>query len=94
LKSFGVDVIVGSHSDANLVEPLAEEADVVIAAADVDDLDAANAILVGMRRKYEKTGKPSTLIHTVSLVIISPYRSTLKTVLFSFWIRPISVWNR
>jgi uncharacterized protein YbjT (DUF2867 family) len=31
LKEFGIDVVIGSHSDSKLMEKLAEEADVVLA---------------------------------------------------------------
>ncbi|KAJ7512926.1 hypothetical protein B0H11DRAFT_2182239 [Mycena galericulata] len=48
----GVKAVVGSHKDAALVEHLASEADVVIAAADCDDLGAAQATLAGMRKRH------------------------------------------
>ncbi|SJL07004.1 uncharacterized protein ARMOST_10346 [Armillaria ostoyae] len=42
----------------------AAAADVVFAAADSDDLPAAQAILQGAKDRYEKTGKAPILIHT------------------------------
>jgi hypothetical protein len=33
--------------------------------ADADDLDAAEAILAGLRDRFERTGTPPSLIHTV-----------------------------
>ncbi|KAJ7154122.1 NAD(P)-binding protein [Mycena filopes] len=51
-SELGVKAVVGSHSDAHLVEKLASEADVVIAAADCDDLGAANATLAGLRKRH------------------------------------------
>jgi pyrroline-5-carboxylate reductase len=62
---FGVRGAVGSHNDRALVEPLAYESDVVITAADVDDMEAAQAILDGMKRRKDETGVASLLIHTV-----------------------------
>jgi uncharacterized protein YbjT (DUF2867 family) len=62
---FGVRGALGSHNDRALVEPLAYESDVVITAADVDDMEAAQAILDGMKRRKEETGVAPLLIHTV-----------------------------
>jgi hypothetical protein len=70
---FGVNATVGSHNDRALVEPLAAAADVVITAANVDDMDAAKAILDGMRRRKEESGISPVLIHTVcSLLQANP----------------------
>ncbi|KAJ7854000.1 NAD(P)-binding protein [Mycena leptocephala] len=51
-KDLGVKAVVGSHKDAQLVEKLASEADVVIATADCDDLGAAKATLEGLRKRH------------------------------------------
>ncbi|KAJ7255790.1 hypothetical protein B0H12DRAFT_1112886 [Mycena haematopus] len=51
-KDLGVKAVVGSLSDVPLVEKLASEADVVIAAADSDDLGAAKAMLAGLRKRH------------------------------------------
>lgn len=69
LEELGVNTVVGSHSDAKVVEPLAEKADVIITAANVDDMDAAHAILRGLKRKYEATSKAPLLIHTVRILL-------------------------
>ncbi|KAL0569748.1 hypothetical protein V5O48_012209, partial [Marasmius crinis-equi] len=61
---FGVKVIIGSHSDKELISKEAAEADVVLAMADCDDLDAAAAINAGMKKRFETTGKRPILIHT------------------------------
>ncbi|EJD06860.1 NAD-binding protein [Fomitiporia mediterranea MF3/22] len=63
-EKFGVEAVVGSHSDADKVETLAHEADCVITTADVDDLGAAKATLRGMRKYHEKNGKVPIYIHT------------------------------
>ncbi|KAK7053090.1 hypothetical protein VNI00_004411 [Paramarasmius palmivorus] len=64
IKAFGVTPIVGSHSDRELMFKAASEADIVITMADCDDLDAAQAILDGLKKRYEVTNKRSILIHT------------------------------
>ncbi|KAJ7064724.1 NAD(P)-binding protein [Mycena amicta] len=63
-SSFGIRVVVGSHSDAALMERLSSQADVVLAAADCDDLVAANATLAGLKKKFEATGVPPIYINT------------------------------
>ncbi|EPQ59525.1 NAD P-binding protein [Gloeophyllum trabeum ATCC 11539] len=68
LKSFGVSPVIGSHSDLETLENTAAQADVVITAADCDDLPAAEAILRGQKKTYDKTGKAPILIHTVSVL--------------------------
>ncbi|TFK99908.1 NAD-P-binding protein [Pterulicium gracile] len=69
LNKLGVDVVVGSHSDADIVTDLAAKADVVFSIADCDDLTAAQAILDGLKKRFEKTAKKSILIHTVRTLI-------------------------
>ncbi|KAJ7193548.1 NAD-binding protein [Mycena pura] len=63
-RHMGMTAVVGSHSDAPLVEKLASEVDVVIATADCDDLDAANATLRGLKKKYETSGVAPIFINT------------------------------
>jgi uncharacterized protein YbjT (DUF2867 family) len=65
LERHGVTAIVGSHADFDLVEPLAYGSNIVITAANVDDMDAAKAILAGLKRKHAEMGVPPILIHTV-----------------------------
>ncbi|KAI3602732.1 NAD-binding protein [Moniliophthora roreri] len=69
IKAFGVNPIVGSHSDRELMSKAASEADIVITMADCDDLDAAEAILDGLKKRYKETGNRSILIHTVTNLI-------------------------
>ena len=64
LKKLGIDVVVGSHSDADTVRDNAAKADVVFAVADADNLGAAQAMLEGLKQRFEKTGKQPILIHT------------------------------
>ncbi|KAJ8585976.1 NAD(P)-binding protein, partial [Rhizopogon salebrosus TDB-379] len=63
-NSAGVKTVIGSNSDLDTLASLASEADVVITAADVDDVNTAKAILQGLKEQHEKTGKVPILIHT------------------------------
>jgi D-arabinose 1-dehydrogenase-like Zn-dependent alcohol dehydrogenase len=83
LATLGIRSVVGSHSDAALVQPLAEASDVVVTAADADDLDAARAIIEGLKDRFRTTGKRSILIHTVSALkmFVSSYNSFKLPVL-------------
>ncbi|KAF8994645.1 hypothetical protein BDQ17DRAFT_1331013 [Cyathus striatus] len=70
LKEF-VTPIIGSHSNADLLEKLASETDVVLAMADSDNMEAAKAILKGLKGRYEKTGTVPILIHTSGTGVIA-----------------------
>ncbi|KAK1225600.1 hypothetical protein PQX77_011461 [Marasmius sp. AFHP31] len=61
---FGVNAILGSHLDRELMVREASQADVVLAMADCNDTEAAGAILDGLRKRYEATGKAPILVHT------------------------------
>ncbi|KAF9257289.1 NAD-P-binding protein [Marasmius fiardii PR-910] len=61
---FGVKSIIGSHSDQDLMSKEAAEADLVLAMADCDDVDAVEGVMKGLKRRFEKTGKPPIFIHT------------------------------
>jgi uncharacterized protein YbjT (DUF2867 family) len=71
---FGVKTVLGSLDDVQKIEDAAVEADLVINMADVDHLPAAQAILRGLKRRYEATGKASALIHTVRSCIARRHR--------------------
>ncbi|KAJ7663167.1 hypothetical protein DFH06DRAFT_1189514 [Mycena polygramma] len=58
-------IVIGSHNDAPLVEQLAADADVVFSLADCDNLQAAEAILRGLKRRFGSTGIKPTLLHMV-----------------------------
>ncbi|KAJ7210280.1 hypothetical protein C8J57DRAFT_1608103 [Mycena rebaudengoi] len=58
LSSLGLKVVVGSHADTTLLEALSIEADVVFAAVNGDDLIAAQALLIGSKKRYQSTGIP------------------------------------
>ncbi|KAF5371846.1 hypothetical protein D9615_009545 [Tricholomella constricta] len=63
-RTLGVKAVVGSNSDTALLQQLAADAEIVFACADADDLDAAKAILAGLKDRFDKTGTPPSLIHT------------------------------
>ncbi|KLO11813.1 NAD(P)-binding protein [Schizopora paradoxa] len=51
------------------ISALASKADVVISAADSDDLPLAEAVLKGLKKHKEETGKVATLVHTSGVAI-------------------------
>ncbi|KAJ7764319.1 hypothetical protein B0H16DRAFT_1718256 [Mycena metata] len=59
----GLKLVIGSHNDVPLVERLVSEADVVFSMADCDDLQAAESILRGLKRRCEVTHVKPILIH-------------------------------
>ncbi|KAH6908979.1 hypothetical protein BKA70DRAFT_1371690 [Coprinopsis sp. MPI-PUGE-AT-0042] len=65
----GIQAVVGSYSDHDLLTQLSANADIVIACADADDLEATKAILRGLKERHDKTGHIPSLIHTVSVLI-------------------------
>ncbi|KAF7980436.1 hypothetical protein HWV62_38278 [Athelia sp. TMB] len=73
LETLGITTVVGSLSDHDKLEGLVAQADVTIGTlvlndvaeqADADDLPATEAILRGLKRRFEDTGKAPILIHT------------------------------
>ncbi|KAJ7025644.1 hypothetical protein C8F04DRAFT_131803 [Mycena alexandri] len=59
----GLNLVIGSHNDATLVERLVSEADIVFSLADCDDLQAAESILRGLKRRFNATHVKPILIH-------------------------------
>jgi len=59
-----ISTVVGSLSEEVKVTEAAEGADVVFSTASADDLGGMKAILSGLKKRYEKTGRRSILIHT------------------------------
>jgi len=58
-----LNITTGSHNDAELVEKIVSDADVVFSLADCDDLQAAESILRGLKKRFETTGIKPVLIH-------------------------------
>ncbi|KAI0311124.1 hypothetical protein OF83DRAFT_1177883 [Amylostereum chailletii] len=64
VRSVGVTVVPGSFADKSLIADHAYAADIVINCADCDDLPLTEAILSGIRKRFQE-GKPKgILIHT------------------------------
>lgn len=63
VEALGVRVIKGSNSDLNLIEEEASKADIVLNAADADDLELTKAVLRGIKRTTTGKRRP-ILIHT------------------------------
>ncbi|KIM29664.1 hypothetical protein M408DRAFT_67513 [Serendipita vermifera MAFF 305830] len=57
-----VTAVKGSHSDHEIITELASKADIILNAADADDLELTKAVLAGARRTT--IGKIPILIHT------------------------------
>ncbi|EGN98930.1 hypothetical protein SERLA73DRAFT_181658 [Serpula lacrymans var. lacrymans S7.3] len=64
LESVGVHAVVGSLSELDKLEQLASQSDVIFACADADNVPATKAILAGLKKRYDSTGKAPILIHT------------------------------
>ncbi|KAF8907377.1 NAD-binding protein [Gymnopilus junonius] len=64
LKKLGVNPVLGSHDEEKVMVDVAAENDVVIAMADADNFKAAQAVLKGLKKRYEKTKTVPILIHT------------------------------
>ncbi|KAG8217077.1 hypothetical protein J3R82DRAFT_5099 [Butyriboletus roseoflavus] len=63
-ESLGVKTVLGSYDDHALLEKQASLSDVIFACADADNAEACTAILRGLKKRYEATGKVPSLIHT------------------------------
>ncbi|KII89891.1 hypothetical protein PLICRDRAFT_174707 [Plicaturopsis crispa FD-325 SS-3] len=66
-----VTPIIGAYQDLEILEKAAYNADIVIAVADADDQAATDAILRGLKKRYQATGKKSALIHTSGTGILA-----------------------
>ncbi|KAF8885451.1 hypothetical protein BD779DRAFT_1733397 [Infundibulicybe gibba] len=71
LKKLGINAVVGSNSDLHLLEKLASEAEFTFAMADSDDVPATQAILRGMKKRFETTGVAPKLINTSGTGVLS-----------------------
>jgi len=72
LTSAGATPVVLDPAAADYQEKIAElasKADVVINAADCDDLPLTEAILKGLKWRKEESGKVGTLIHTSGIAV-------------------------
>ncbi|PVF99350.1 NAD(P)-binding protein [Serendipita vermifera] len=69
VEALGVKVVKGSHSDVDIVEEQASKADIVLNAADADDLELTKAVLRGIKRS--SAGKTPILVHTSGTALVT-----------------------
>ncbi|KAF9557928.1 NAD-binding protein [Agrocybe pediades] len=69
IRALGVDAVVGSHNDSELMQSLTASNDVVFSTTDSDDHEAIIATLKGMKKRHDETGSVPILIHTVGFLI-------------------------
>jgi len=62
-KDFGINVIVGDHTDAALLEKLASETDYFFGVADADNLAVVQSALNGLKKRFAATGIAPAFIH-------------------------------
>jgi nucleoside-diphosphate-sugar epimerase len=66
-ERLGIKTIIGTLDDSEKIEDAAAEADIVIHTAEsADHLGSVQAVLKGLKRKYNKSGKLPIYFHTVS----------------------------
>ncbi|KAI5997249.1 hypothetical protein F5J12DRAFT_895891 [Pisolithus orientalis] len=68
--SLGLNTVLGSYNDLDILEEQASKADIVFSIADVDNLAAAQAILRGLTKRYDATGQQPLLIHTSGTAVL------------------------
>ena len=72
VRATGVaDVVHGSHDDLEKIQKLAAQADIVVNAADADDLPLTKAILQGLKTRSMTVAYSPILIHTSGTGVIS-----------------------
>jgi hypothetical protein len=64
-------VVNGSHEDLDTIQSLAAQADIVVNAADADDLPLTKAILAGLKARSKSVSFKPILIHTSGSGVIS-----------------------
>ncbi|KAF5359799.1 hypothetical protein D9756_003346 [Leucocoprinus leucothites] len=77
-KKFGVNVVVGSFTDAQLLEDLTADADIVFDTVDADALEATRIMLRGFKKKFQATGKAPIFIHTTGTGVLADDAAGLK----------------
>jgi len=78
-KKFGVNPVVGSFNDTQLLEDLTAAADVVFDTVDADMLEPAKIMLRGSKRRFQETGKPVIFIHTSGTGLFVDKAAGLRT---------------
>ena len=62
--AIGVKTVIGDHSELSRITDLVAQADIVLSAADADDLPLTKAILSGLKIRNASGGVKPILIHT------------------------------
>jgi len=72
IKALGVsNVILGSHEDLEKIQQLVARSDIVVNAADADDLPLTKAILEGFKSRSKTSSDNPILIHTSGTGVVS-----------------------
>ena len=74
LRALGVDPILGSFKDVELLKRAAEEADVVFSLASADDLEPVQAVVQGLKAK----GKQQIYICCVATQVLASVQMTQR----------------
>ncbi|KAI5116212.1 hypothetical protein M0805_005928 [Coniferiporia weirii] len=69
IESLGVTCVVGTSAERDKITALAAQADIVINAANSDDLALIEALLAGLRQKKEEGRGTGTLLHTSGALV-------------------------
>ncbi|KAI9307965.1 hypothetical protein BJ944DRAFT_261110 [Cunninghamella echinulata] len=64
LRKQGINAVIGSLQDSQIIEEQVFKHDITITSANCDSLDEAQAVVKGLERKYNETGKRGILIQT------------------------------
>jgi nucleoside-diphosphate-sugar epimerase len=73
LQELGVNAIVGTLDDSEIITKAASQADLVIETANCDHLGNAKAIVAGLEKSFKETGKEALYVHTSgSALVIDP----------------------
>jgi hypothetical protein len=62
--AIGVKTVIGDHSELDKITELAAQADIVLNAADADDLPLTKAVLNGLQKRSASSGLKPILVHT------------------------------
>ncbi|CAF5044925.1 unnamed protein product [Rotaria sp. Silwood1] len=63
-EKMGVKTVVASLDDVDILSKVASESNVVFHTADADHIESAQAIIEGLKKKKQATGKAQIYIHT------------------------------
>ncbi|KAJ8456488.1 hypothetical protein ONZ45_g18698 [Pleurotus djamor] len=79
LKSIGVNPIIGSLDDTELIQKWASSSDVVLSMADADHMQSVKAMLAGLKERHDATGKAPIFIHTSGTGVLTDNAAGMHT---------------